>query len=340
MAAVAAILIAIARTLGRDLHSLQAIQGNNFFWLMVLIMYEQPGSALFPLLILAVLVILPFTAEPLRKIPPERLALWPLSGGQRLALRVGSILLSPITWIAAAILIWTAKIAPAATILVAAIVFQAIAAGLKRLRARVPQSNLLRLVPRFGGPIGHLFQKDLRQMLCTLDPYIALLLAVSAWTYRLLATAPEPAAFPVLSVMIAVALSTSAQSLFGLDGEPGMMRYRLMPIRGWQILMSKDLAFIAILSVLVLPLSPLTGIAAGGAALVAGRHQALTQPNAQSRWRLTSGVLFPTGFVQILCMVMTASTVNGANAYWFFGALLLYAASLWWYGREWDRGSY
>ena len=340
MAAVAAILNAIARTLGRDLRSLQAIHGNNFFWLMALIMYKQTGSALFPLLILVVLVILPFTAEPLRKIPPERLALWPLSGGQRLALRLGGIVLNPITWIAAAIVIWTAKIEPALTIIGAAIVFQAIAAGLKRLRGRVPQSNLLRLVPRFRGPIGHLFQKDMRQMLCTLDPYIALLLAMSAWAYRLLATAPEPAAFPVLSVMVAVALSTYAQSLFCLDGEPGMMRYRLMPLHGWQILVSKDLAFLGILSCLVLPLSPLTGIAAGLAALGIGRHQALGQPNAQSRWRLTSGVLFPIGFAQILCMVVVASAVNGASAYWFLGALVLYAASLWRCGREWDRGSY
>ena len=167
-----------------------------------------------------------------------------------------------------------------------------------------------------------------------------LLLAVSAWAYRLLAAAPEPAAFPVLSVMIAVALSTYAQCLFCLDGEPGMMRYRLMPIRGWQILMSKDLAFMSVLSCLVLPLSPLTGIAAGLAALAIGRHQALAQPSAQSRWRLTSGVLFPIGFAQIVGMVVVASAVNGGSAYWFLGAIILYAASLWWYGREWDRGSY
>jgi hypothetical protein len=340
LAAVGAILNAIARTLWRDLRSVQAIQGNNFFWLIALIMYQQPGSGLFPLVILVVLVILPFTAEPLRKIPPERLALWPLSAGQRIALRVGGILLSPIAWIAAAILIWTGKIEPAVTIIAAAIIFGAISVRLKRLRARVPQSNLLRLVPSFRGSVGHLFRKDLRQMLCTLDPYIALLLAVSAWTYRLLATAPEPAAFPVLSVMVALALSTYAQSLFGLDAEPGMMRYRLMPIRGWQLLVSKDLAFMGILGFLVLPLSPLTGIAAGLAALVAGRHHSLAQPSMQPRWRLTSGVLFPIGFVQMLCMVITASAVNGASAYWFLGALLLYAASLWWHGREWDCGSY
>lgn len=337
MAAAAAILKAIARTLGRDLRSLQAIQGNNFFWMIALIMYQQPGSGLFPLLILGVLVILPFTAEPLRKIPPERFALWPLSRGQKAAVRAGSIALSPIVWIAAAILIWTARLEPVLIIVVAALVFEMAGAGVKRLRARVPHANLLRIVPRFGGAVGHLFRKDLRQMLSTLDPYVASALAVSGWAYRFLATAPEPAAFPILSVMVAVALSTSAQSLFGLDGETGIMRYRLMPVRGWQILLSKDAAFMAVLCCLVLPLSPLVGMAAGLAAVVAGRRHAMTHPTAQSRWRLTSGVLFPVGFVQMLAMVVIGSAVNGASVYWFIAVLALYAGSLWWQGREWDR---
>ncbi len=93
MAAVAAILRAVARTVGRDLRSLDAVHGNNFFWILMLIMYQQPSSGIFLGLILLVLLILPFTAEPLRKIPPDRMALWPLSRSERFALRAGSLAL-------------------------------------------------------------------------------------------------------------------------------------------------------------------------------------------------------------------------------------------------------
>ena len=337
MAAVAAILRAIFRTLVRDLRSLHAVQGNNFFWVVALILYQQPDSAIFLVLILAIVLILPFTTEPLRKIPSDRLALWPLSGAQRVALRAGSLVLSPVFWIAATILIRTATPGLAIGMIIAAIVFQSIAAGLKRLAIWVPQSNPLRLMPGFPGALGQLYPKDLRQMLSTLDPYIAIVLAGSGCAYRFLATAPAPEAFPVLSVMVAIALSTYGQCMFGLDGAAGIMRYRLMPLRGWQIFLSKDLAFLTILSCLVLPLSPAAGVAAGLVALAVGRHHAIAHPTPQGRWRLTSGALFPIGVIQMISMVVIGASVYGTSSYWFFAALLVYFVSLWWHGRAWEK---
>lgn len=339
MAAVAAILKAVARTVGRDLRSLDAVHGNNFFWILMLMAYQQPGSALFLGLILAVLLILPFSAEPLRKIPPDRLALWPLTKAERFALRVGSLALSPIFWIAAVLFIWTAQPGPAAVVILLAVGVQVTATILKRVAARLPSRSLPRLIPQFPGWLGQLFSKDFRQMLQTLDPYIALLLAVSGALYRFLASAPAPEAFPILAVMVAVALSTYAQSLFGLDGENGMMRYRLMPLRGWQIFLAKDLAFLAVLALLELPLDLKTGFTAGLISLAMGRHQSIQPPKLQLRWRLTSGALFPTGLIQVVAMVSVSAAVNGSSAWYFAGALLVYGAALWWYGRVWDKGA-
>src|SRR5208337_3184380 len=149
LAAVAAILKAVARTVGRDLRSLDAVHGNNFFWIIMLMAYQQPSSAIFLGLILAVLLILPFSAEPLRKIPPDRLALWPLTRAQRFTLRAGSLALSPIFWIAAALFIWTAQPGPAAVVILLAVGVQVIATILKRVAVRLSSRNLPRLIPRF-----------------------------------------------------------------------------------------------------------------------------------------------------------------------------------------------
>ena len=243
---------------------------------------------------------------------------------------------SPVVLIAVVILIWTSSIGPAVLIVSASIIFQVLAAVVRRASAWAPRSNLLRWAPQFPGRIGQLYRKDLRQMFSTLDPYIALVLAASSCAYRFLATSPDAAAFPILSVMITVALSTYAQCVFGLDGDAGIMRYRLMPLRGWQIFLSKDLAFLSILLCLVAPLNPAAGMSAGLIALAVGRKHALEHPVPQSRWRLTSGALFPIGLIQIVSMVAVSSAVTGASGYWFLVAVVVYFGSLWWYGREWD----
>jgi hypothetical protein len=44
-------------------------------------------------------------------------------------------------------------------------------------------------------------------------------------------------------------MSTYAQSLFGLElgSGSGMTRYHLLPLGGWEILLAKDIAFLAML---------------------------------------------------------------------------------------------
>jgi len=46
-----------------------------------------------------VVLFFPLSADPLRKIPRERLAIWPISERERLLLRILSPWLNPLTWI-------------------------------------------------------------------------------------------------------------------------------------------------------------------------------------------------------------------------------------------------
>ena len=145
-------------------------------------------------------------------------------------------------------------------------------------------------------------------MFSVLDVYVAVLLSIGGAAYRFAASHPDPAAFPILAMLVALALSTYAQSLFGLDSASATTRYRAMPLRGWRILWAKDAAFLGILLVLVLPLSPLPGMTFGLAALAIGHIPSVYLRLPQMRWRFTSGRLI-FGIAQVLAA--TALAFNG-----------------------------
>ncbi len=147
-------------------------------------------------------------------------------------------------------------------------------------------------------------------MLHTLDPYLALTLMVSTTLYRMFAKGPiDPSAPRIMSLLVALALSTQAQVLFAIDGR-GAERYRQMPIRGWQILLGKDLAYLALLAILVSPLDWLSGWFGGLAALAVGHHQSVFAKLPQVRWRFTSGALFPHGAVQTVALFAVGNAIK------------------------------
>jgi hypothetical protein len=332
-----AILRALARAVWRDLRSFHTIQGNNFF-LFVLLLMQQLASALFFVLILGFLLLFPLAADPLRKIPPERLAMWPLSRLQRTALRVASIALSPVAWITAVLLCTLTSPATGLRFLALAVAIQAVAAASSRMRDAAPQFTLRRLVPKFPGTLGGLIRKDLRQSLAVLDPWLALLLTLCGTGYRMFAIATDAEAFTVLALVIALTLSTYAQCLFGLDLGEGMERYRMLPLRGRQVLLAKDAAYLLLLFVLVAPLDPLAGMTAGLTALAVGHHASVMTPAPQTRRRFTGGALFPTGFVQALCMTSAGVAAHRESAWYFGASVVAWSGSLWYYGRAWERG--
>ena len=87
MAWLAAILRVLAVAVWRDTKSLQSLATNNFLLFSV---YLLEDAGLFVYLVLALVMLFPLCADPLRKIPRERLACWHLTPGQMGLLRAAS----------------------------------------------------------------------------------------------------------------------------------------------------------------------------------------------------------------------------------------------------------
>jgi hypothetical protein len=339
MAGIAAVLRALGRAVWRDLRSYNSLVGNNFF-LFVLLLAQQLSASLFFAMILGLLLLFPLSADPLAKAPPERLETWPLSKGGRVMLRLASLALSPAAWITVAVVAKTSSVAVGASFLALALFIQALTVLSSRLLARAPQLDLLRWIPRFPGRWGGLVRKDLRQMLRVLDLYLALLLSLAGVSYRIFSPQVDKEAFPILAVMVVLALSTYAQCLFGLDWPDGWNRYRLLPLRGRHLLLAKDAGFMLLVLVLVAGLDPAAGLAAALAALAIGHHASIYTPVPQKRWRFTGGTLFPTGLLQVMAMFGAGVGVHRIPAIVLGGLLTLYVASVWFYGRVWDRSGH
>ena len=101
--------IAILRALGtafrRDWTGFQTLAGNNFF-LITLFLLRNAGG--FVYLIMGLVLLFPLSTDPLRKVPPSRMALWPLERGDRWILRLASPWINPLTWGLAALAVWGA----------------------------------------------------------------------------------------------------------------------------------------------------------------------------------------------------------------------------------------
>ncbi len=330
MAGFVAILTAVARALWRDLRSLNSVATNNFFLFCFFLLQT---SGVFLQVILGLILLFPLTADPLRKIPPGRLELWPVSLGQRIALRAASVWLSPAAWITIGLLFWAARPSMSLRFLALALMVHVLGLAFALIPARAPQTNLLRRIPAFPGILGGLIRKNIREMLTVLDVYAAIVLSISGIIYRFASRAPEPDAFFGLALMVVLALSTYAQCLFGLDSDAGFTRYRLLPLSGWQILLSKDLAFLPMLIALVLPLAPLAGIPAGLVALAVGHHASVRLRASQVRWRFMGAPQIGLSVVQTVAMFGAGTVCYRTSALAVIPCVVVYLISLWFYGR-------
>src|SRR3954465_12545092 len=99
------ILRALSTAYRRDWTALQSLTGNNFF-LITIFLLGKAGSFIY--LIFGLVLLFPLSTDPLRKIPPSRLALWPLGRGEHWGLRLASPWINPLTWGIAALAIWGA----------------------------------------------------------------------------------------------------------------------------------------------------------------------------------------------------------------------------------------
>lgn len=339
MARLSAILAALGRAVRRDLGTFRSLKTNNFFLFILLLAWAagvshvEPHSS-YPLLLLLFFVLLfPLSSDPLDKVPPSRLALWPLAQGERVTLRLMSLALSPVLWFAILFMFFR-RVRPgiALAFLTAAILVQFVAV----LARRIPARNPFRFVPPFPSRLGGLIRNNVRQMLTVLDMYIAILLSIGGCAYRFLASNPQPAAFPILALLVGLAMSTYANNLFGLDlASSATTRYRLLPLGGWEILLAKDLAFLAILALLVLPLDLFTGLTFGLFALAVGHHGSIFRQVRTRRWRF-AGTRVALGVTQSVGGIILGFTEHLHGVAFLFASAAIYAASLWFYAWRWD----
>jgi hypothetical protein len=338
---VLAIWQAVRRAVRRDLGTFQSIRLNHFFLFVALMIWgalvvHQPPRSAYPfLLLLGVLALIPVSSDPLDKIPPIRLEIWPLDSRDRFYLRLASLALSPVLWFAT-ILAMLGRFSTAVIFLVAAAGAQGLVVACQRLARGRSRGLAFGLAPPIPGRLGGLVRNHLRQMLSVLDTYLALALSAGATAYRVLAAHPDPAAFPIFSLLVALALSTGAQCLFGLDSFAAVARYRLLPLRGWQILLAKDAAILGVLLLLVLPLSVLPGLTFGLTALAAGHFPSVWRRLPQRRWRFLGGRMISGVPQAVLSLVLGLAA--GRGVLWCAPlAGVLWLLSLLACGRLWER---
>lgn len=303
---------------------------NNLYYAAIafLVMLD-PFVMLFVAVVAGIVLFFPLSTDPLRRIPASRFQLWPLEAAERRLLRMVSPWLNPMTWIVAGFALWRGV----------SLGLGALAAALFLVGFLSPSLGLQGKGQSLGlpmlrmGPLGELIRKDLRGLVRTLDFYCALIVGGAAAGYRAAGLLP-PDAFLPGTLLALLCISTCAQTLFGLDGRAGMTRYHLLPLRGWQILLAKDIAFVSVAILFTVSLAPLAGFAGALAALAAARYPAIRERRSQLRWRLQSGTSFGGALTQILAMVGAASAVHLYHPLLVLPCLVGWSVSLWWGGRE------
>jgi hypothetical protein len=333
MARIRAILGALLLVFRRDSKSFGSFATNNFFLMSVLLL-QRAGVFLY--LIVGLVMFFPLSTDPLRKIPPSRLGLWPISTRERWLLRVASPWLNPLTWILAALAIWAAR-GKVTLGMWSALAAVFIIGFITPSLPLAPRKGAWHHIPNFPGPLNHLIRKNLRELLSTLDFYCALVLSVTVLAVRLASAKLTPDALLPMTVLVILALSSYAQSLFGLDGDQALTRYRLFPLRGWHMLAAKDAPFLLAALVLTLPLAPLAGMAAALAALAVGHASSVNERREQVRWRFSSGASFGPSMLQVVLLAGAAGTVQTYPMI-ILGVITAYIGSTWRYGRALERG--
>jgi len=135
-----------------------------------------------------------------------------------------------------------------------------------------------------------------------------------------------------------VAMSTVAQRLMSLEEGTSRLRYRLLPLAGWRLLVAQDAAYVVLVGVLVLPLDVRAGVAFALAAVAIGRYPSVMQAVGQRRWRFTAGDL-RFGAAQVV--LGGGIGMGAARVGWPFvvGAVGLYVGSVVYGSWLWRRGA-
>jgi hypothetical protein len=233
----------------KELSSSSSVRFNNFLFCILLIISARGGlkvkfwSTFFFQIVLLAPLLVTFSVDTQHRLPPERVATWPLTGRQRLLLSSVSFALNPLFIVLFfGYLFWMGLAAALFFVLLALIVHTTVYA-VSRLPFKLRIHASLG-ISRAPFKVGGIAQEMWRGLQGTLDFWVALLIAVIGTLYRLFGRAPEPEAFPVLSLFVGIAMSTVAQRMLRLDEGRALLRYRLLPIAGWKLLVTQDMTFL------------------------------------------------------------------------------------------------
>jgi hypothetical protein len=323
---------ALAADQSRAFRSYGRVAKNNLAGLALLLAVLSPMAASLLLMVLCLPMLAASQREP-TALGLERLALLPLTRGDQVLIAAAGIAAEPLIWLLLGLVllggsrVWGLAGALVAIALLAKLIF---AWGRKRLRPLGAQFPTL--PGRFGPFLASFIQAPLR----TLDFYAALLLALAGWVYRLSETTPNPTALAAISLLVVVAFSTYAQTLFDLEGPEGLARFRLLPLPGWKLLLLKDAAYLLVLLPLLLPLAPVVGCAAALGALAAGHAASVKHPSHQAPWHFMNSASLGHGLAQGALILALGSLAHRLGTMALLPGLFLLAISLAWYGRSLD----
>jgi hypothetical protein len=204
----------------------------------------------------------------------------------------------------------------------------------------------------FPGKLGGLIKKDLRYAGRLLDLYLALPIVILFNVYLASNPAPSAAALFVVVALLFLPCLSIVFNAFGLDSPVGIDRYRLFPLSDKERLLSKNLAFAAVMIALFMTLLPLTFWKLGMRAVVLGLVELLVvwlayvsfgywmtvkQPFKMQFYRFASGgspveVLMGMIFGSIPGLVIVfLLTRNGGAAFWEIAILAVVYAALFYF---------
>ena len=136
----------------------------------------------------------------------------------------------------------------------------------------------------FPGRLGGLLGKDFRYFRRLLDVYLGLLAAAAGCIHLITAQVPSRGIFLVIISIVFLLNAAVPFNSFGLDTRPGLDRYTLFPLSGRLIVVSKNLAYVTIISGQALPLIVLAGWRLGIPTSVFGLLEAAALACAYLTW--------------------------------------------------------
>jgi hypothetical protein len=287
----------LKKVLLKELNSFSSVRFNNFLFCVLFIMsasVEQGRlreafweTSPFQLFILTPILITS-SIDTQHRLPGQRVTLWPLTDMQRLLFTSVSFALNPIFVVLfLGYLFWMGFATAFCFVLLGLLIHIAtyVTTRLPRPNGRFSRSWLPILPLKYDGIV----RVTIREITNTLDFWTALLIAASGTIYRFFGHSSEQETFPILSLLVAIAMSTIAQRMLRLDEGRAILRYRLLPIAGWKLLVIQDTVFLLLVGIMVLPLNLQAGLAFSFVAIALGRYPSLKQQAGQRRWRFIGG---------------------------------------------------